>query len=92
MYFERRLGSNNDPSVIEEADKNLASVEPQDIIKDPYILEFLDLADSAKYHESDLEEALISKLQDFLLSLEKDSPLSPVKNISKPKTTASILT
>ena len=41
------------------------------ILKDPYILEFLDLKENRDYHESDLEQALISKIQDFLLELGK---------------------
>jgi hypothetical protein len=40
------------------------------IIKDPYVLEFLDLKD--EYSESDLEEALIHRLEDFLLELGDD--------------------
>jgi hypothetical protein len=41
-----------------------------DIVKDPYVLEFLDLKD--EYSESDLEEALIRRLEDFLLELGDD--------------------
>ncbi len=40
-----------------------------DAIKDPYVLEFLDLPESPRLTESDLENALISHLQDFLLEL-----------------------
>jgi len=43
------------------------TVTPDDAIKDPYVLEFLDLKD--EYSESDLEQALIHRLQDFLLEL-----------------------
>ncbi|QNI00353.1 PDDEXK nuclease domain-containing protein [Shewanella algae] len=43
------------------------AVTPDDAIKDPYVLEFLDLKD--EYSESDLEQALIHRLQDFLLEL-----------------------
>lgn len=42
-------------------------VTPNEAIKDPYVLEFLDLKD--EYSESDLEEALIHRLEDFLLEL-----------------------
>jgi hypothetical protein len=42
-------------------------VTPNDAIKDPYVLEFLDLKD--EYSESDLEAALIQRLEDFLLEL-----------------------
>jgi YhcG PDDEXK nuclease domain len=41
------------------------------VVKDPYVLEFLDLPQKAVYLESDLEEALISNLQSFLLELGK---------------------
>jgi len=43
------------------------AVTPNDAIKDPYVLEFLDLKD--EYSESDLESALIQQLEDFLLEL-----------------------
>ncbi len=43
------------------------AVTPNDAIKDPYVLEFLDLRD--EYSESDLEAALIRRLEDFLLEL-----------------------
>ena len=45
--------------------------EPDYILKDPYILEFLDLKENRDYRENDLEQALIDKLQDFLLELGK---------------------
>ena len=41
------------------------------ILKDPYILEFLDLKENKKYTETELEQALIDKLQEFLLELGK---------------------
>ena len=41
------------------------------ILKDPYILEFLDLKENRDYLESDLEQALIGQLQAFLLELGK---------------------
>ncbi len=44
---------------------------PQDAIKDPYILEFLQLQQHYKYSENDLENALIDKLEHFLLELGK---------------------
>ena len=42
---------------------------PKDFIKDPNVLEFLDLKDYPALRESDLEQALLNKLQDFLLEL-----------------------
>lgn len=43
--------------------------KPKDIIKDPYILEFLGLPEMHQYSESDLEEQIINKLEHFLLEL-----------------------
>lgn len=47
---------------------------PEEALKDPYVLEFLDLKD--EYSETDLEEALIRRLETFLLELGGDSPRS----------------
>lgn len=49
-------------------------VTPEQAIKDPFVLEFLNLKD--EYSESDLEEALIQHLADFLLSWATTSPSS----------------
>ncbi len=46
------------------------ALSPEEAIKDPYILEFLDLKD--EYSENDMEEALIQRLEDFLLELGPD--------------------
>lgn len=42
---------------------------PEDIIRDPYVLEFLGLSPNDDFYESDLEQALITHLQKFLLEL-----------------------
>lgn len=73
LYYERILASRNRASVIEEMHEktaNLAS-QPQDFIKDPYVLEFLGLQDKSHLRESELEQAIIDKLQAFLLELGK---------------------
>ena len=44
---------------------------PADIVKDPYVLEFLGMDENKKYLEKDLEQALIGRLQKFLLELGK---------------------
>ena len=44
-------------------------VTPKDIIKDPYVLEFLDLKENPNFYENELESALIEKIQEFLLEL-----------------------
>lgn len=71
FYYERLLTSKQKKPVRKEAQKtaNQLKSSPQDIIKDPYILEFLGLKEDSKYLESELESAIISKLQTFLLEL-----------------------
>ena len=70
-YYERILASKEQTSVINEAQENTKDLQltPKDIIKDPYILEFLDLKENKLFHENELETALIEKIQDFLLEL-----------------------
>lgn len=69
MYYERLLSSQDRKSVITEANDKLSLVIPEDFIKDPYVLEFLDLKNYQALRESDLESALIDNLQEFLLEL-----------------------
>lgn len=69
MYYQRLLASSDKKSVSEEIQKTEARAEYTNIIKDPYVLEFLDLPPNEHYYESDLEEALITHLQKFLLEL-----------------------
>lgn len=70
-YFERLLSSKNKKLVKKEAVRNTAKLraDPGDFIKDPYVLEFLDLKPGAGYQEKEMEQALISQLQKFLLEL-----------------------
>ncbi len=67
--YERLLLSNDKERVLAVARKEKQPVEPQEIIKDPMVLEFLGLKREASYYEKDLEQALITHLQDFLLEL-----------------------
>lgn len=69
LYYERLLASVEKESVIAEAAERLSEVEPEQFIKDPYVLEFIDLKDYPALHESGLEQALIDNLQQFLLEL-----------------------
>ncbi|MBR6083813.1 MAG: DUF1016 family protein [Salinivirgaceae bacterium] len=71
FYYQRLLASQNKDVVKRETEQHNTPVLPSDILKDPYILEFLDLKENKDYLEADLEAALISKLQDFLLELGK---------------------
>lgn len=47
------------------------AISPQEIIKDPMVLEFLGLERKASYYEKDLESAIISHIADFLLEMGK---------------------
>lgn len=71
LYYERMLMSQNSQLVKDEAIEKTNQQEPQDIIKDPYVLDFLGLKDNADFRESELEQAIIDKLHDFLLELGK---------------------
>lgn len=67
--FERLLKSNDVESVLAVARNEQQPTKPSEIIKDPMVLEFLGLKREAAYYEKDLESAIISQLQDFLLEL-----------------------
>ena len=71
FYYERLLATQKEDreSIKNEIWKTEPKTEPDYILKDPYILEFLDLEENKKYHESEIEQALIDKLQEFLLEL-----------------------
>jgi predicted nuclease of restriction endonuclease-like (RecB) superfamily len=71
LYYDRLLASKDKAAVISEAREKLSHVAPEDIIKDPYILEFLNLKDYPTLRETDIETGLISNLQDFMLELGK---------------------
>ena len=69
QLYERLLLSNDKEDVLAVARKERIPQEPQEIIKDPMVLEFLGLERKAEYYEKDLEQALITHLQKFLLEL-----------------------
>ena len=70
LFYERLLSSKDK----EKVSKEIFKLEPQikkaeDIIKDPYVLEFLGLPENTNFLEKNLEQALIDHLQKFLLEL-----------------------
>ena len=71
LFYERLLSSHYDESVRNEIYtlEPKKEVKPTDILKSTYILEFLGLEDNTKYHEKELEQAIIDNLQKFLLEL-----------------------
>ena len=71
FYYQRLLASQHKDIVKQETEQHNTPVLPSEVLKDPYILEFLDLKENKDYLEVDIETALINKLQDFLLELGK---------------------
>lgn len=67
--YERLLLSNDKASVLAVARNEAVPTDPRQIIKDPMVLEFLGLRRESAYYEKDLEQAIITHLQDFLLEL-----------------------
>lgn len=72
LYYERLLASQDKMLVEQEAQSNTQPLAEtaKDYLRDPYILDFLNLQDKT-YQESELEQAIISNLQQFLLELGK---------------------
>lgn len=72
LFYERTLLSKKKASMLKKGQKKTSGdlVLPEEEIKDPYVLEFLDLKD--EYSESDIEEGLINRLEAFLLELGSD--------------------
>lgn len=73
LYYERLLLSEDKPAVVAEADAKLHALKqaPREFIRDPVMLECLGFPGSGKLLESALEQALMDKLQAFLLELGK---------------------
>ncbi len=69
LYYERLMASRQKEPVKQEAVEKLARVEPEHFIRDPYVLEFLNLKDYPGLRETVVEQAIIDKLQQFLLEL-----------------------
>lgn len=69
MFYQRILASRDKESVAAEIQITEPKPEYEKIIKDPYVLEFLDLPPNEHYYETELEQALIDHLQNFLLEL-----------------------
>jgi predicted nuclease of restriction endonuclease-like (RecB) superfamily len=69
--YERLALSRDKKGVKALANKGQLIENPQDVLKDPYVLEFLGLDENTHYSESDIESAIIDKLEIFLLELGK---------------------
>lgn len=69
LYYDRLLASREKAPVVDEANALMEPLAAENFIKDPYVLEFLDLKNYPSLRETELEQALIDKLQEFLLEL-----------------------
>ena len=69
--YERLALSRDKEAVLQLANKGNIITKPEDIVKQPTVLEFLGIEEKAKYSETDLETAIIDKLQKFLLEMGK---------------------
>ena len=69
--YERLALSRDKDEVMRLAMEGQVIEKPSDILKDPVVLEFIGLKSDASYSETDLESAIISRLQDFLLEMGK---------------------
>lgn len=69
LYYERLLMSTDKKGMIKDGRSTDEKMQANNIIKDPFVLEFLDVKQDEKLSEKELETALIDKLQQFLLEL-----------------------
>jgi predicted nuclease of restriction endonuclease-like (RecB) superfamily len=69
LYYERLLVSQDKAGMMAETNAKAEVLRPIDVLKDPYVLEFADLPDIPRLRESQLEDAIISRLRQFLLEL-----------------------
>ncbi len=69
FYYQRLLSSQDKDSVRNEIQTLEKGVDAKDIIRDPYVLEFLGLGQTPNLYEKDIEQSLINHLQKFLLEL-----------------------
>lgn len=71
MLFHRIALGKDKEGILDLAQKGIEVQKPEDVIKDPYVLEFLGFPEQDLYNESSLEEALINSLGKFMLELGK---------------------
>lgn len=69
FFYERLISSREKVDISSEIKVKELGPQPQDIIRDPYVLEFLGLQHTSNFYESDIEKGLLAHLQKFLLEL-----------------------
>jgi predicted nuclease of restriction endonuclease-like (RecB) superfamily len=72
FLFERLAKSRDETGVRTLAEQGATAFKPTDLLRDPFVLEFTGLPERHAWHEADLEQALIDRLQEFLLELGRD--------------------
>ena len=71
LLYERLTLSTNKDKILELASKGQELKTSKDLVKDPFVLEFLDIKENTDYLESDLEKNILEHLKEFLLELGK---------------------
>ena len=71
LLYERLSKSKDKEKVLELAEKGQVIKTGKDLVKDPFVLEFLDIKENTKYLETDLEKNILEHLKEFLLELGK---------------------
>jgi predicted nuclease of restriction endonuclease-like (RecB) superfamily len=71
LLYERLLISKDKDKVLELSEKGQVIKTSKDLVKDPFVLEFLDIKENTDYLESDLEKNILKHLKEFLLELGK---------------------
>ena len=71
LLYERLTLSADKKKILELAEKGVELKSSKDLVKDPFVLEFLDIKENTDYLESDLEKNILAHLKEFLLELGK---------------------
>jgi predicted nuclease of restriction endonuclease-like (RecB) superfamily len=69
LYHQRLLANPDEIGLMRGQRQSAQALRPIDVLKDPYVLEFLDLPSTPQLHEDQLEDAIITRLRQFLLEL-----------------------
>ena len=72
FLYERIAASRDQEGVRRLAEQGAEPFTPQDLLRDPFVLEFTGLPERGQWQENDLEQALMDRLQNFLLELGRD--------------------
>ena len=71
LFYERLIISADKEKILELSEKGQVLKSGKDLVKDPFVLEFLDIKENTNYLENDLEKNIIEHLKEFLLELGK---------------------